>query len=395
MSDVYENIIKAKNSESYIKYNEYHVNNILGFTKVSRWELMHSNFIAWLLDDENQVVTNHGQLYKLVLMLLNLTKDPINDKARADTKVLQKFIDFKFIESASIRREVYHIDILIEIKTKEKILPIIIENKVDSKENGKNRDQTLVYFKLCEDKYKNKDKYFDPIYVFLVPIYNKTKPKCDKYLIVTYQDLVDYVIEPVKRECRIKETKENISIYLKCLSFQKENEKGDEIMAMSSEEKEILQMFIKENGELIKNVFELVDFDSKTKANINNLVNNAADTTKYSFNGKPNLSKGRLVLEVVNYYVLQHPKCTFTELKNAFPNRLAKSQTKGVLELENKIPDKEKGLNGGTKRYFVSEPITLSTGEKVLVSNQWEIDQMGAFIAHCKKEFDYDIKESN
>lgn len=396
MANVIETILKVRNSESYIKYQEYHMNNILGITKVWRNELTHSNFIAWLLDDDSSLLGNHEPLYKFVLMLLYVAGNQVNEKARVDKQVLIKFIGSDFIENknATVTREKDNIDILLEIKTKEKILPIIIENKVNSKENGKNKDQTQVYFDRCEKQYKDKKIYFDPIYVFLKPKYNETKPKCEQYLIVSYQELVDYVIEPVMKECKSEESKRNIRIYLQCLSFQKDNEKGDKIMAMSSEEKEILLTFLRENKDIFEKAIELLDdLDSKQKKQVINAFTNAEDTTKYSFDGNHKLGKGRLVLEVVKYYCQEHPNCTLEDLKKAFPNKLAKNKTKGVLDLEKNIGSKDKGANGEPKRYYVDDPITLSTGENILVSSQWEISHMKNFIDHCKNQLGYDIQE--
>lgn len=395
MLDAIKLITKTKNSKSYIKYQEYHINNILGFTKISRWELMHSNFIAWLLDDCSSLVGNHEQMFKFIYMLLNVCKEPVNEKARVDINVLYKFfLDSTFIENLTVKRETDKIDILIEVQTKEKILPIIIENKVESKENGKHRDQTQVYFDLCEDKYKDQNLFFKPIYVFLKPIYNKTKPTCDKYLMITYQDLVDYVIEPVMVASRNDASKENIRIYLQCLSFQKDNEKGDQIMAISSEEKELLRSFIRENKDIFINAIEFSDeCDEKQKKAVRSIVDNIIDTTKYSFNGHNDLGKGRLVLEVIKYYCKEHPMCTFDELKKAFPNELAKSTKKGVFDLETNISDKDKGIGSGHKRYFVDEPIILTSGEKIFVSNQWGINSIKPFIEHCNKKLGIAINE--
>lgn len=397
MLDVIDLVIKAQNSESYIRYQKYHSNNILGFTKVSRWELMHSNFIAWLLDDNTALLGNHQQLYKFVLMLLLMKRSPVNDKARIDCNVLNKFFNPCFIESASVRREDHNIDILIEIKTKEKTLPIIIENKVDSKENGKNKDQTQVYFDYAEKRYADDTKYFKPIYVFLVPLYNKTSPKCDAYLITNYQKLVDYVIQPIMYACTNEVSKQNIKIYLQSLSFQKDNEKGDEIMAISEEEREILKSFIKENKDIFDNAIELLDLSPAEKDRFREATANSADTTQYSLNGSDPMGKGRLVLAVVKLYCDEHPDCDFNALKDAFPNTLGKSKKKGIVSLEQNVSDEDKGIKGGHKRYFVDDPITLqSSQEKVLVSNQWDIDGIKRFIDYCKKNFsNYDIQVVN
>jgi hypothetical protein len=50
MSDLLNKIMQIEASKPYIDYNNYHKGNIFGITKSSRWELVHSNFIAWALN---------------------------------------------------------------------------------------------------------------------------------------------------------------------------------------------------------------------------------------------------------------------------------------------------------------------------------------------------------
>ena len=398
MGNIIELILKTRSSKSLIKYNNYHKNNILGLTKVSRWELMHSNFIAWLLDDRNAIADNHSQLYDFVLMLYKVKIDIINKDARVDDTVIMKFFNSDFIVSSIVAREFNNIDIILEITTKEnKILPIVIENKVESKENGKHKDQTIKYFNFCEDYYKDKNKYFDPIYIFLEPTYNKTKPKCNNYLILTYQDLVDYVIEPTMIRCTNQICKDNIRTYLQCLTYQIDNEKGDQIMAISSEEKSMLLDFLRENKDIFLASLELLDdndFDEESKDKLKGAINNTTDKTKYDYNGKTGLGKGKLVLEVIKQYCKDKPQITYNQLKSDFPNKLVNNGKKGLVELECNVSDKEKGLNGERKRYFTDEPITLENGDVVLVNNQWKIDNIEKFINHCKNVLNIDISVS-
>ena len=138
------------------------------------------------------------------------------------------------------------IDLLIEITTKEKVLPIIIENKVESKENGTNNDQTQVYFDWCENKSKYQDtsKYFKALYIYLYPEYNSEMQSSKEYIRMTYQELVDYILEPSMVKCGDIISIGNYKTYLQCLSFQSDNEKGDQTMAISSEEKKILMSFV-------------------------------------------------------------------------------------------------------------------------------------------------------
>ena len=391
MGNVLEELINTKKSQSYIEYVKYHQNNIFGITKVSRWELMHSNFIAWLLNDNLCVTFNHFQMYKFILMLGPVKNAIRNNEARVDLNIIKKFLSEDNISSISIEREFHNIDILIEVTTNEKILPIIIENKVDSKENGKNRDQTIEYYKYCEEKFSDFEKYYRPIYIFLTPLYNKTEPKQKDYLWVTYQDLVDYVIEPTLLACIDEKSRDSIKKYLQCLSFQEDNEKGDKTMAISSEERAIIKRFIDENKNLISVVIEsLDDVDEDTK---DKLKASVRDSTNYEFNGKKELGKGRLVLEVVKKYFEDNDP-VFHDLEKAFPKKLIGG--KGVVALETDVDDKEKGVGDGSKkRYFVDDPIILSNGDKVIVNSQWTKTKIDKFIEHVAEKLHYEIKEQS
>jgi hypothetical protein len=90
-----------------------------------------------------------------------------------------------------------------------------------------------------------------------------------------------------------------------------------------------------------------------------------ADYTKYIFNGKTNLPKNRLVLEVVKKYVEDNPNISLIELQIIF-NR----QLQGGME----VVEKKQNLSGDKlQRYFKknNEIISLSNGEKIVVTTQW------------------------
>lgn len=164
MSELVKNIVEIKKSKSYIDYNKYHRGNIFGITKMSRRELMHSNFIAWALDSESSHALRFYPIYQLV-RAISIIQDYADNIAaqKLASSLVYKFFDDDFIKELTVAREfpvpigdkTKYIDILIEIKTSEKILPIIIENKVESKENGSNNDQTVVYYDWCESEKYN------------------------------------------------------------------------------------------------------------------------------------------------------------------------------------------------------------------------------------------------
>ena len=388
MSDFLNKIQKIKSSKPYIDYHNYHRGNIFGITKTSRWELMHSNFIAWALHPDSSHGLKLFPLYQFVRAIGCVQDNSDNITARKlPTSLLYNFFNDDFIVDASIERETAvrvgknskHIDIVIEIATKERILPIIIEVKVDSPENGANKDQTVTYYNWGEtEAYPDRSIYFDPIYIFLYPEYKGTKQKCDQYIRMTYQELVDNVLAPSSAKCGDLVSINNYKQYLQSLSFQVDNDKGGRAMAISPEEKKILDEFVAQNRTLLLEVLlEYDDLPATVKSAITSTL--TKDTTQYKFMTNV-YGKGKLVLAVVMQYIKDNPTCSFTDLQTAFPDSLQGG--KGVVRLESVVPPEDKGI-GGRKRYFVkaSDILTLpSTGERVLVSIDWGIGNIDNFI---------------
>ena len=389
MSELIKNIFDIKRSESFIKYSKYHVGNVFGITKVSRWELMHSNFIAWALDPVSSHSLYYYPLYQLIKSFEFLNGKLENQKARLDVQTIYKFYDDKFIIGANVEREVEHIDILIEVKTKEKILPILIENKVDSKENGKNGDQTKIYFNYGETRYSDRDIYYEPIYIFLFPEYNsKVIQKEENYIRMTYQELVDYVIEPSMLKCGDTNSVNNFQVYLQCLSFQADNEKGEYTMAISNEERKILDDFIKENKNLLCSVLNELK-DEVDPSVLSTITSTVRDFSTYQLDGEQ-YGKAKLVLAVIKKYVKEEKPLNFKELQDAFPDKL--QGAKGVVRLYGNVSDKDKGI-GGQKRYFVdaNDVVKLDSGEEVVVCTQWGVGNIDNFIKHVENTVGYDI----
>ena len=382
MSELISNIFQIKKSKPYIDYDNYHKGNIFGITKMSRRELMHSNFIAWALNPESSHGLRFYPVNQLIQSLHAVQRNENNVSARKiPDNLMYSFCDADFITGAIIVREApvpvggnkKFIDILIEIITKDKTLPIIIENKVDSQENGENKDQTLVYFNWAEKEYSNRAKYYEPIYVFLYPEYNASKQSSSAYIRMTYQNLVDDILDPSMECCGDIVSINNYKMYLQCLSFQTDNDKGEDTMAISSEERKILNDFVAQNRDLLCAVINELPVDDAVKTAVTTGI-------RYQYQFEKNVyGVGPLALAVVKKWVTDHPSCDFADIQSAFPKKLRGGT--GVVQRAKDVPDKDKGV-GGKKRYFVepSEVIVLTNGEEVLVSNQWTKEHMPAFI---------------
>lgn len=386
MSDFLDKILEIKSSKPYIDYYKYHQGNLLGITKVSRWELVHSNFIAWSLSPHASHSLGVYPLHQFMRCLCKIQNNPDNQNARKIPKTLMyQLYDDSFIQNATVARERANIDLVIELETKNGKLPIIIENKVDSGENGKFHNQTQMYFKWAEAEFQDRSIYLEPIYVFLYPEYNATQQTSKEYIRMTYQNLVDYVLDPSLAKCGDAVSIANYRSYLQCLSFQFDNEKGDHTMAISEEEKKILSDFLAKNKDLLCAVIEELDIDPAAKAAVKTGIN-----YQYSFDGNI-YGVGRLVLAVVKKYVADHPGTTFHDLQLAFPDKLVKGGY-GVVRISSTVPDKYKGIGAKNKKYFVDDVITTDTGELVIVCSQWTKELMPEFIKNADK-LGYSIKQ--
>ena len=119
------------------------------------------------------------------------------------------------------------------------------------------------------------------------------------------------------------------------------------------------------------------------------------DYSKYEFEGIKDLTKGRLVLEVVKKYCSNNNPSSYKELEQVFPANLRGSKNgKGVIALENTISDKDKGIGPNSiKRYFTDDPIKLSSGEVILVCSQWGKGNIDIFIEAATKKLGFNIKQ--
>ena len=106
------------------------------------------------------------------------------------------------------------------------------------------------------------------------------------------------------------------------------------------------------------------------------------DKTRYIFNGRTCL-KNRLVWEIVNQYVEDHPGIDFDTLQSVFVARL-QGGFGVVARMQDIKPERQ-------IRYFWKEPITVN-GDLVVVCNQWGIGNIAAFLT-LARSLGYIIRE--
>ncbi|AXH13411.1 McrB family protein [Halarcobacter bivalviorum] len=121
------------------------------------------------------------------------------------------------------------------------------------------------------------------------------------------------------------------------------------------------------------------------------------DYTKYDFNEKKELSKNRLVLEVVCKYVNEHPNISYEELKKVFPDSFGKANL-GIIKNEDEIIKWEEDgrLEKREKRFFSNhDEVIYFDNKKLYVSSQWGGERFDRFLNYVKNELGYKIEKSN
>lgn len=396
MGDAIKQIVKIRNSKSYVDFANYHKNNLIAIGRKCRDETFHTNFIKWLLETDLCVGEPFFQVYKFVEMLCHLKDRKVNTNSSlcASSGLDDFLLGDVSITGINVESErIIHggrLDILLLIKTeKQGTWPIIIENKVYSRENGKKSDQTQAYYNWAEKEYVGKPGYNKPIYLYLVPSFNSCKPKQTAFAIATYQDLVDCVIEPIINRCTDAVANYNLTMYLQCLSYQEDDKKGSEIMAISKKEREIIQSFIDENANLIELIIEVADIEEEEKTALRKATSSVKDKTKYDFDGHQNLSKRGMVFEVVSKYN-DIKKPNWSELCKAFPDGLDKSCPR---RKNHTIVIKSADITSRNDRDYDDTKLTTKDHVEFQVNNQWSFDDTEAFVKYVNNKFGSEIGE--
>lgn len=303
------------NSDEWNEFYNYCNNGIFKQIDFFRYEDVHTNYLKSLFEKDNVF-----QLGSMPLeLLIELLKNNDDDK----TKHKLKDIDFKncVITEFDTKKQVYidsgRLDLLIDfsiynkINYSEKKYSIILENKVLSSER---ENQTKDYQDYYE---KNNDGSIEYIYVFLSLEKNvrlsSDGSKYGDYIKITYQELIDNVLE----ECSKKEDKNivpiNIDEYLKGFTYLCEfgympitstlrklsvaiyNNYSEELINILNEKKGEYNEFYSNNIKQFKILFTVLEKEVTTKKDLKDKINRIVfgkvgkfrkkDNDKYTYYG--------------------------------------------------------------------------------------------------------------
>ena len=244
-----QNKLENFNQQVNVLKNRYQTKSMMEIVGVHRDENKHSDFLAWLFDSSSdhqlgaEPAKNLIELIKKNGQLLPIIADKIT-KCTAKREVAGKDRD--------------RVDIILEIEAEPKNIRVIFENKVNAPETIDKKDigQTQRY----HDEYEQKKDGFKNVY-----IYNRCDksqlPQCKEFICITYQDIVDNIIEPLLQLPNLNPRtefilKDYILTLEKPVNVEKQTDKI--IMAMGKELKENLKEFLDENFDLFATAIETV-----------------------------------------------------------------------------------------------------------------------------------------
>lgn len=222
---LFENSIPFQYLKEYYKMDDFATRY-----GVDRYEIRHSNFLAWIFNPNNSHGLKDMAIRELLESLINYYP---YSKGLKDTLLTKTYV----IKEAEVMREQDNIDILIDMLVNEQRVKVIIENKVYSKLDDK---QLGTYKSKIESNSKDND---ENVYLYLHPNFNKEieKARLDGFYSITYQDLYNNVLNQIRPLATTYETKIAIEDYIHCLSKPTHDDGG---LIITIEEKDMIGQLI-------------------------------------------------------------------------------------------------------------------------------------------------------
>lgn len=408
-SKIKNDIIEFYNDPTYQELNSYYnKTTIFNILKVERSENRHSAFIAWLLNANES--HNLGKIsLKKFLRLITVKEDIVPEKFQNDFLIGNYDIDSVSVETekqvAKIDNKSGRIDIFVTFDiifkntTKYKVF-IILENKIYTSEHD---NQTDRYLKWVQDESADiQNKLIIPI--FLTPYDYVGKCTADndivKYIKISYQELLTYVIEPLTLTDLSKEIRFIIEDYIVNLgqpksSFEnliKNNETGMETILAVSQKNQLLFQELYErfynliNASMMAFNSTAYNYDVKKFKDI--FGDNINSIYAYMEENKDLLSSfwdtNKMILRMITYYAY---KTTIVEDDD---NASLKSIEK-ILQIKDTNRDSTKYIvsyidKAGKEVFINSKPAPKSV-TSFYIFKAWTLLNPDATIADIRKAF--------
>ncbi|MBE6242606.1 MAG: hypothetical protein E7114_04195 [Bacteroidales bacterium] len=388
-------IIEFNNDPNVRKLREFYSSKsfpeILG---VSRRELSHSAFLAWLFSSAE----SHMFGIQPVMQLLELYVKNALEQQRIGSDAAQKLLNpiltrqIDLLSSSVVTEEYVEIakkkgradiviscDMRIGKENSVNKLRIVVENKVYSTEHDNQTEIYYEYYSKCR-----KSGEF-ALYIYLYPSSHPTNPECGYFVCITYQDILDSILTPLTNYSNISpRTRFIMEEYINCLSATSD----DGQLALSQEEKELLSSFWESHNSLIMAAIAAFadatdDPSIKEASKVIATVNGRRDRdhSKYKYKGKVYSKKTDLVRTVVSDYV-ESCKGTGLTLKDVKDYFYFQSSMDNVFmdydeyldNLRNRDSGKWVGFFGNREDIF---RVSLEDDTAFVISNNWPLTVNG------------------
>ena len=398
LSKLQKQIIDFGNSVEFKELDAYYSQpSIFSALGVSRHENTHSNFLAWLLTpkpEKNDHSLGDTPLRKFLETLALACTLP-HSAGKLSPELSGAITTGAYtLSNIVVEREkhigVGRLDIYLEgniaFDGSEYPLTLIIENKVKSHEHDA---QTGRYLEALRPPVSRPGIFLS---VFLTPLPNREyerlgEPTCEakEFIELNYQYLADYVITPCRDTAPEGSVKRYLSEYLLALSLpETRQDKGEIIMAISKEERDLLARFWDKHKDLltaamlsIGDCVPLEDDEAEVMQKASQALKNAVqrDLSRFSWQfsggGGVNRSKRQLVQEVIAYYARMNPDLTASELCEKFPGAA--------------LPLKDAKTKSAACYNLSEDKLIKCADGYAAVYNQWHKNNIAAFIAHAEK----------
>ena len=282
----------------------YKQNTLFDILGTQRSETHHSAFIAWLLNPSaSHNLQDRALRQFLAIAALNANEPIYNCEVRTHLlsgnyqlqveciKTEQSIVGLAGINKADLAGIIeqdakgefkkdklnrFDIWMLLHIsfnsdqgQEQQWIVPVVIENKIYSKEGNSQTERYESALRILRTAFYN-DYNYEPICVYLTPA-GAPAPKAKSFIHLTYQDLVDYVIQPCANPNSCAEFDIMINGYIRnlsCPSNGGDNEKDYSILAISEMESNDLETIF--NTEIFQTALSNV-YHNEAKTLLNNV----------------------------------------------------------------------------------------------------------------------------
>ncbi len=367
-----------------------------------RDEVSHTRIVAWILKGCGNALGFVPMRYFLDLIVYSKLEYLANKDGELPQDVLEVVLLRSRIISVSIETEKFvvdtqgkegRVDIYVEITFSGHIkkLPVVIENKIDSREH----DKQLINYERWT-KTLPSEKFMSPLLIVITP--NKTDAlrkgrmnellRCssNKYVRINYQGFLDYVIEPCLEYELDSCCKHVLNDYL--LSLERPSQfvkrKGFAFMAISKKTRKLVSEFWETNKEFLLFALSALSDDADINPSEQEDLDRVVDfirhrsRNRYSINGSGSYNMRDLAYKVIEEYVRKFKRKS--DIGKVFSSELHP----GLGPL---VKDKKPG--NGSIHKFKELPYN---GTVLYVSNQWTEESIKVFIEGVEKLDDFDIK---